>query len=1020
MIPHEQMGLHRIAKLSADGEQACRFQTLVVIQPEEEARAGSHRLLGKLQERDVMKWSSSYGLVLEVQLGHPHSIVTASFDSRLIETSAVQHLLERLEYVLLNQLGGGPSKTLGDVQVATPEDLKIIWKWNKSVDEPVDMCIHEMMQRNALENPEGLAISAWDGELTYRQLDNLSARLATHLTKLNVSSEVMVPCCFEKSMWTTVAMMGVLKAGGAFVLLDPSLPQERLENIVAQVDARIILASEDAKPLAFRLAKGVVTINAASLSSLPEAPMNTPSIDSSSAAYVLFTSGSTGTPKGVVVTHSNVASTAPRYIEALNYTSQSRIYDFASYSFGAALSNTFAALITGGCLCVPSEDERRRNLAGSITALRATDVLLTPSVADSLSPEEVPTLRNLVLGGEAVRSQDVTKWWGQVQVRTAYGSSECTTIGVINRQPNSPEDAVSIGFGVGQTTWVVDPDNHNRLLPPGAIGELLLEGPAVARGYLGDAEKTAAAFIRDPEWLVRGGRRGRLYKSGDLVRYRSDGSLEVLGRKDAQVKIRGQRVELGEVEYWVRETTPRASQVVVEVITPQGPNGRPMLAAFLTLFADPAVDSNQDARLLPIDSHVEAVLNRHLPTFMVPSVFISVAALPMTPSGKISRRQLRAIGSAFSIKDIAQSCRATQGPKPQPVSVIGLGLQRIWAEALNLELEDVGLDDSFFQLGGDSISAVKIANEARRGGIELLVADIFKHRTLRLIARNSRQSHTIHAASEEIVPFALLGDGVDVTAFQRYVARQCDVEPSVVQDAYPCTPLQEGLVSLAIKRPGDYTMQAVIELSSTVDVNNFKRAWEATVRAAAILRTRIIQDETLGLLQVTLDRGIDWTEAIGLENYLQADRTRPLELSLPLTRFALVKDTQDRNLPKWFVWTMHHALYDGWSLPLLLDSFNTAYLGQTIPKEPDVRSFVKYMLSQISSRQASDYWRAALSDCESALFPPVPSSISSLTATDFIHHTVSRSKLSTLDMTPSALVRAAWGLVVSRMTNSET
>ncbi|KAF4993043.1 hypothetical protein FDECE_13529 [Fusarium decemcellulare] len=1015
MIPHEQMGLRRIAKLSADGEQACRFQTLVVTQPEDDARAGAHRLLGKLEERDLMKWSSSYGLVLEVQLGHAHSIVTASFDSRLIESSAVQHLLERLEHVLLSQFDGGSAKKLSDVQMATPEDLKLIWRWNKSVDEPVDRCIHDMMQQNAAKHPGKLVISAWDGKLTYHQLDSLSTKLAVYLGTLNISPEAIIPCCFEKSMWTTVAVMGVLKAGGAFVLLDPSLPLERLGNIVAQVDARLILASGSCKSLASRLTKNVITVDAESLSSISETQTNTSTVDSSSAAYVLFTSGSTGTPKGVLVTHQNVASTAPRYIEALEYTSQSRIYDFASYSFGAALSNMFAVIITGGCLCVPSEDDRRSNIAGSITALQATDVLLTPSVADFLSPEEVPTLKNLILGGEAVRSQDVTKWWGRVQVRTAYGSSECTTIGVINGKPESPEDAASIGFGVGQTTWVVDPDNHNRLLPPGAIGELLLEGPAVARGYLGDTEKTSAVFIRDPTWLVEGGRTGRLYKSGDLVRYRPDGSLEVLGRKDAQVKIRGQRIEPGEVEHWLRETMPRASQVAVEVITPQGPNGRPMLAAFLTI----PTDSDKGAQLLPIDSRVEAMLSRHLPTFMVPSVFIAVAALPMTPSGKINRRQLKALGSTFTVSDLAQSRTAAQGLKPQPVSAKGRELQRIWAEVLELQLEGVGLDDSFFQLGGDSVSAVKVVGEARKSGIELLVTDIFQHRTLKLVAQNSRQSPLADSAPEKIEPFSLLGESLDTTSFRNSVASQCDVEQGIVQDAYPCTPLQEGLVSLAMKRPGDYMMQAVIELPSTVSLDNFKAAWEAAARAAAVMRVRIVQDDTFGLLQVVLNQGIDWIEATGLQDYLQADRALPLKLSLPLTRYALVKDRDSSLRPRWFVWTVHHALYDGWSLPLLLDYVNMAYLGQQIPEEPSVQRFVKYVISQIHDRRTESYWRAALFDCECAPFPLIPPSMSPPAVTDVVQHAIPRSQLSALDTTPSVLLRAAWGLVTGRMTNSD-
>ena len=238
----------------------------------------------------------------------------------------------------------------------------------------------------------------------------------------------------------------------------------------------------------------------------------------------------------------------------MRLTSTTRFYDFSSYSFDASIGVFFTTLISGGCICVPSEDDRRDNLIQSIISLNANVIDLTPSIAALLSPELVPCLQTLILGGEALQVRDVSPWWGKVRIMSFYGPCECTPTSTINADPWSPEHAIDLGKGSGLVTWIVDPENHNLLVPLGFVGELLLEGPLVGRGYLHDPEKTTAAFIEDPLWLLQGapgrqGRRGRLYKTGDLVRYRDDGSLIFAGRKDSQVKIRGQRIELGEIEH---------------------------------------------------------------------------------------------------------------------------------------------------------------------------------------------------------------------------------------------------------------------------------------------------------------------------------------------------------------------------------------------------------------------------------------------------------------------------------------
>ncbi|CAJ0554478.1 Ff.00g129910.m01.CDS01 [Fusarium sp. VM40] len=1017
MIPHEQMGLARIAKLSSDCEQACKFQTLLVIQPEDTGIWTNS--VGQLREENAMQWSSSYGLVLEVRLGHPKSTVTASFDSRLIDRSAVAGLLSGLELVI-DQIASADLEsvmTVKDINVLTPDDLNTIMSWNKVVPETINMCIHEVVHQRAVESPEQPAVSAWNGDLKYGELDILSTKLASHLRRIGVGKDTIVPLCFEKSMWTPVAMLAVLKAGGAFLLLDPSLPLARLEVMVRHVDTTLILATDTCANLASSLIGSVVIVGTTLFSTFDHSSDDSQFCsDSSSNAYIIFTSGSTGNPKGVVITHSNVVSAVTQHSKAFEYEKSSRIYDFSSYSFGASLNNMFCALTSGACLCIPNDDERKSNLAGSLTSLRATNVLLTPSMAEHLSPESVPTLRSLILGGEAVRAQDGNQWLGHVTLRTAYGQSETTTVATVNPHPATPEQAMSIGKGVGLVTWVVDPENHENLLPLGSIGELLLEGPAVGHGYFKDPKKTAEVYISDPHWLIRAGRRGRLYKTGDLVRYNDDGSLAYLGRKDSQVKIRGQRIELGDVEYWVREFMIEADQVVVEAVTPKGPGGRPTLAAFIKVNNAESLFEQGDvapAKLIRIDAEVEKMLRRQLPSYMVPTIFIAMKSLPMTPTGKMNRRELRIIGGGISAEEVRSIQLANNGLKRQPVTDKEHQMQRAWSQVLGIEQRRVDLNANFFQIGGNSIVAMRVVGAARKLGLGITVAEIFQHHTLRLVAEKSRYTSN---SKVSIRPLALVGNNLDASEVRCLISQACRVDPEMIEDAYPCTPLQEGLFSLASKRPGDYIMQAVLELSPKVDITMFRKAWESAIRAAAVLRTRIVHDQKLDLVQVVLNEKPEWHETTGLDDYMQADRAAHMALSTPLSRFALVKN--DEGHVQWFVLSMHHALYDGWSLSLILDMVRDAYSGTDL-EEAAFQPFINYVLQQVDDVKTSQYWQAELDGCEFAPYPALPASISQPVSDTVIQHLVSRPKDSYLDVTPAILARAAWAIVTSRVTNAE-
>lgn len=1002
-----------IASSCPGARRACSFQTLLVDRPVKKSNG--------IVIRYTEPADTKCALVLEMYHVAGHDMARATFDSRVIKPWLVTKLLERLEFAISQIRSAPPGQTILDLHSMTSQDLNQIWQWNNTVPSAAEHCITDIIRERSLEDPNSLAIHAWDGEISYGELNRLTNILAHLLVECGVKPEVVVPLCFEKSKWAPVAILSVLKAGGAFVLLDPLLPEFRLRSMIDQVNPTLALSSPSQLDLAKRLISNTMKVDSILFPYDMEIDFHQ-TIDLSSTAYITFTSGSTGTPKGAIMTNRNVASVAQQAIP-LNLTKESRVYDFVSYSFGLSLVNMLPTLAAGGCLCIPSENDRKNNLASSLTSLRTTHVWLTPSIAETLSPEQVPTLKMMGFGGEPLRVQDVLPWWDRIEVRNGYGASECSTLVSIKFNASSPENACQIGHGVGIKPWVVDPEDHSKLVPVGSVGELLVEGPHVGRGYLGDPQKTTDLFIEDPEFLTRGsskwpGRRARLYKTGDLVRYDEHGSLTCLGRKDVQVKIRGQRVELGEVEFQVKKVFPEAIQLAAEVIVPQGGAGEPMLAVFLLTEHVTRDDTNTveagsiQATLLFIPHEAEKVLLDRLPSFMVPTIFLALSNMPLTATGKTNRRELRNIGGLFSIQKLAEMQTATRAEKRKPSTPMQQQIQTIWATVLNLDPQKIGLDDNFFKLGGNSISAVKVVGEARKTDIQILVQDMFDCPELHALSSRARRGNSLQA--ESVVPFAQLDRKTDISALVDDVSTQCRVSTSAIQDVYPCSPLQEGLFALAIKHPGDYVMQLVVDLSREVNVNRFRAAWLEVVRNTAVLRSRTVQVDAIGLLQVVLKEGIEWAMASDFHRYLEADRAKIMQLGEPLTRYAIIHD--DTGIPRSFVWTVHHAIYDGWMIPLIIDLVVRAYHGEGLGQEPQFQTFIHYIQSR-DREEMEVYWKQALEGFSSTPFPLL--SQSDEPPRNYVAEQQISLRTTHSEFTESTILRAAWALVVGRMTNSD-
>lgn len=448
-------------------------------------------------------------------------------------TNVASTFVRALENIVFNA-----KRRISTLNHISSEHLQQFKNWNV-MPATIEECVQHRFATWAVNQPSAPAICAHDGDFTYAELDAATDRLAHHLVKLGVGPEVFVPTCFDKSKFAVVAMLSVLKAGGAAVPLDATHPKPALQTRIQDAGAKIVLTTSARAEKFDGLVSDLVIVDASLLESLT--PITGPActtVRPHNPVFVIFTSGSTGRPKGVVLEHSAIVTSAEAHGTKIGLNQDSRMLQFASYTFDNSLEEMFTTLQRGGCVCIPSEADRVNDLAGAIARLNVNMVDLTPTVAALLDPADVPSLKRLCLGAEPLTKALIDLWSPHISVVGQYGPSEASINSAFKDFTNGGE-ATNIGKAVGCVTWVVDPDNRDRLMPIGCKGELLLEGPILSRGYLNDLEKTQAAFIMDPEWARAPGSTGRrFYCTGDLVQYTSDGDMMYLGRKDSQVKVR--------------------------------------------------------------------------------------------------------------------------------------------------------------------------------------------------------------------------------------------------------------------------------------------------------------------------------------------------------------------------------------------------------------------------------------------------------------------------------------------------
>ncbi|CAG8028349.1 unnamed protein product [Penicillium olsonii] len=506
--------------------------------------------------------------------------------------------------------------------------------------------LHGLFLRSAREAPHAAAVHGWDGQFTYTELDRLSSVVAGQLLRRGIGRGKPVPFIFEKSVWIVVAILGILKAGGAVVAIDPTQPLSRASDILRETDATVVLTSTaQASQSNLGHLVEIIPVSADTLRTNNRGPglgdTSLPTVRTQDPAVIIFTSGSTGKPKGIVIQHGAIATRMVAEGRAFQYHG-TRALQFAASTWDIFMTDVFTTLTFNGCVCIPSEEDRRFNLAKFCTEFEVSLALITPTLANLLNPVEFPTLRTLIFGGEALREDVVAKWEkaDQVTLYQGYGPAE-TGPCITTRLAERPE---VLGYALDNSVcMLVNPQNPNQAVPLGAIGELVVGGPSLLREYLNDFAKTDNAVIESPAWAddlalpVK-----KFYRTGDLLRYSIDtldGRFEFVGRKDDQVKYHGQRIELREIEHHL-SSLPGAEACLV-VLIKEGYFKNRLVAVIQQGKASGRLGVGQPLSVLPNSSLTLTVVKDHLssrlPGFMIPNEMLVVDALPHNSSMKLDR-----------------------------------------------------------------------------------------------------------------------------------------------------------------------------------------------------------------------------------------------------------------------------------------------------------------------------------------------------------------------------------------------
>ncbi|MEH2171960.1 amino acid adenylation domain-containing protein [Nostoc sp.] len=848
---------------------------------------------------------TNYPLTVSAVPGEELLLKIAYQQSDRLDSDSIARMLGHFQN-LLADMATNPNQRIKDLSLLTAnEQHQLLIEWNNTqTDYPQDQCIHQLFEAQVEKTPEAIAVVFEDKQLTYLELNQRANQLAHYLQKLGVGPEVLVGICVERSLEMVMGILGILKAGGAYVPLDPAYPKERLAFMLEDAQISVLLTQQR---LVARLPKHeakIVCLDADWEIIAQESQENlSTQLAFKNLAYVIYTSGSTGKPKGVTIQHNSLVNYVKTACLEYELKSSDRILQFASISFDTAAEEIFPCLVQGATLVlridsmlssIPSFLQKCQALNLTVLDLPTAfwHQLTTELAEESLQlPEQ---LRLVIIGGEKALSQRLAIWQkhvGQrVQLINSYGPTEATIVATTSNLSRLIEvhpafQEVPIGRGIHNVQIYVL-DSYLQPTPIGVPSELYIGGVGVARGYLNLPELTALKFIPNPFSKESG---TRLYRTGDLARYLPNGDIEILGRIDDQVKIRGFRIELGEIEAVINQYKELTEAVVI-------------------VREDIPDDKRLVAYLVPHSTEFSVIelrnfLKSKLPSHMIPSAFVVLEEIPLTPNGKIDRR-------ALPVPNILH-LESEENPDITLTPVQEM-LAGIWAEILGIK--QVGIHENFFELGGHSLLATRVISQIRKAfKVDLPLRYLFESPTVAELAKE------IDKTTKAGLKFKL--PNIEQTSRLNYI---------------PLSYAQQRLWYLNQLEPNNsaYNIFNAVRVIGSLNIPVLEQSLTEIICRHEILRTNFILEKgqpiqviapylNLELPIIDLSNLSDAERDKTAKNLTKQETEKPFKLDTDtLLRFKILRLTETEYL---LLFTMHHIISDGWSIGILIQELVSLY-----------------------------------------------------------------------------------------------
>ncbi|MCK9921114.1 amino acid adenylation domain-containing protein [Frankia sp. AgPm24] len=832
----------------------------------------------------------------------------------------------------LSAVTAEPRQPIGQIEIllAAERQELLDGRGTMTQDGPT-ATVPELFVRQAARTPDAVALVDAERTWTYAEIDRWSDELAARLVGQGLGPEEFAAVQLARSPELIVAMLAVLKTGAAYVPIDPAYPAERIRYMIDDLAPRCVITAVQPPSEDLNSDLPVGSAGGATAVATPADPANP--------AYLIYTSGSTGTPKGVMVPHSAVSNFVLDHVRRFELDGSSRVLQYVSPSFDVATGDIWPVLLAGGRLVLAPEGQSTspEALVALLEAERITHAAIPPAMLAQLPDAGLPHLGVLITGGEPPSAEAVRRWSAGRRMINVYGVTEATVASTTSQLVPGQPPAVGRPIDNCQV-YVLD--SGLAPLPEGSTGGLYLAGDGLARGYLSRPALTAERFLPCPY----GPPGSRMYATGDRVRWRSDGALEFRERIDDQVKIRGFRVELGEVEAVLAgHPSVRAAVVVAREDRP----GRRRLVAYV----QPAVRG----RATP--ARLRRFAARSLPDFMVPATVMLLDAFPVTPNGKVDRRSLAApepTGMADS------SVRPRAGSREETLCAL-------FAEALGVD--EVGVHDSFFDLGGDSTMVFPLVRRAPEVGLTFTAREVFQHPTVAALApiAHVAETHPVVRSAGGPAAFSLTVEQVDAIRA---------AHPGLTE-VLPVSPLQEAFIfhnAAGRQDPTEpsrdaYASQVHLDLDGPLDPAAMRSAGEALLHRHPNLRVAFVHGDLPAPVQVVCANvALPWAE-VDLSGLAEDERDTVAQRRAaderdgnwdmarpPLMRLLLLKLSDDRHR---LVLTAHHVLWDGWSTSILIRELFTLYTGGALPPAPPYRHYLDWLAARdrTASRQI---WATAL------------------------------------------------------------